>query len=120
MKKCIILALALMGQLHAEPYKLTAYCPCTKCCGDFPGKIKGQTASGAMAQAGHTIAAPKGVPFGARVLAVVDGQREVVGIVEDRGGAIQDLRLDIYFATHQEALDFGVQYVEITFEEVGL
>ena len=110
----LALALALLGQgLRAETYKLTAYCPCVRCCGDFPGKIRGQTSSGAMATAGRTLAAAKGVKFGTVVVAVVDGRREVVGVVEDRGGAIKERRLDLYFNTHQEALNFGVQFVEI-------
>ena len=33
--------------------------------------------------------------------------------VEDRGGAIKGNRLDLYFDTHQEALNWGVQYMEI-------
>ena len=118
----LILALALLGgqgSAYAETYKLTAYCPCTKCCGDFPGKIRGQTSSGAMATAGRTLAAAKGVKFGTVVVAVVDGRREVVGVVEDRGGAITERRLDLYFDSHAEALRFGVQQVDITFLTEG-
>ena len=101
---------------YAEPATLTAYCPCTKCCGDFAGKIRGQIASGTMAQAGRTIAAPKGVPFGVRVLALMpDGSQHVIGVVEDRGGAIKGTKLDLYFDSHAEALRFGVQQVDITF-----
>ena len=103
---------------YAEPATLTAYCPCTKCCGDFAGKIRGQTASGTMAQAGRTIAAPQGVPYGVRVLALMaDGSQHVIGVVEDRGGAIKGHKLDLYFDTHEEALRFGVQRAEITFTE---
>ena len=106
------------GSAYAEPATLTAYCPCVQCCGDFAGKIRGQTASGAMAQAGRTIAAPKGVPFGVRVLALMpDGSQHVIGVVEDRGGAIKGNKLDVYFDTHEEALRFGVQQVDITFTE---
>ena len=31
-------------------------------------------------------------------------------VVEDRGGAIKDNRLDRFFNTHQEALNWGVKY----------
>ena len=114
----LTLTLALAGSAYAEPATLTAYCPCTQCCGDFAGKIRGQTASGTMAQAGRTIAAPKGVPFGLRVLALMpDGSQHVIGTVEDRGGAIKGNKLDLYFDSHAEALRFGVQQAEITFTE---
>ena len=29
--------------------------------------------------------------------------------VEDRGGAIKDKRIDVYFDSHQEAINFGKQ-----------
>lgn len=95
---------------------LTAYCAGECCTGTFPGKIPGQTASGKMAKAGRTIAAPKDVPFG--TIVKVDGQ--VLGIVEDRGGAIKWIRtknrgkvlhLDVYMDTHKEAVAHGVRKV---------
>jgi 3D (Asp-Asp-Asp) domain-containing protein len=33
--------------------------------------------------------------------------------VLDRGGAIKGNRLDVFFATHEEALEWGVQYLEV-------
>lgn len=85
-------------------YKVTAYCPCTKCC----GKTDGITASGKKAQANHTVAAPSTFAFGTKVK--ING---VVYVVEDRGGAIQGNRIDIYMNTHQEALAWGVRYLEL-------
>lgn len=85
-------------------YKLTAYCPCISCC----GKSDGITASGAKAVEGVTIAAPKNLPFGTKIL-IEDHEYTV----QDRGGAITGNRIDVYFDTHQEALEFGVQYKEI-------
>lgn len=89
--------------------KLTAYCACVKCCGDFPGKIQGQTASGTMAKAGRTLALPKFFPFGAEVW---DGDM-LLGICEDRGGAIkiqEDIvKIDVYYGTHAAALAHGVK-----------
>ena len=85
-------------------YTLTAYDACLKCC----GKTDGITASGVKAQAGHTIAAPKNVPFGTKL--IIDG---VEYTVEDRGGAIRNKRLDIYFNTHAEAKRFGKQRKEV-------
>jgi 3D (Asp-Asp-Asp) domain-containing protein len=85
-------------------YKITAYCGCAKCC----GKTDGITASGTHVTAGRTIAAPKEIPFGTQI--IINGHTYTV---EDRGGAIKGNRIDIYFDTHEEALKFGVQYVEI-------
>lgn len=85
-------------------YKVTAYCACMQCC----GKTNGITASGAHVQANHTIAAPSTFAFGTKV--VIDG---ITYTVEDRGGAIQGNRIDIYMNTHQEALQWGVRYLEV-------
>ena len=86
-------------------FKLTAYCACEKCC----GKNDGITASGVKAVEGVTIAADtKVLPFNTKV--TIDGHEYTV---QDRGGAIKGNRIDVYFDSHQEALDFGVQYKEI-------
>ena len=87
-------------------FKLTAYCPCSKCCGKWASGI---TASGKTARANHTIAADTSVlPFGTEVY--IDGQKYVV---EDRGGAIKGNKIDIYFDSHTEANNFGVKYKEV-------
>lgn len=85
-------------------YKLTAYCGCSKCC----GKSTGITASGTKAKANHTIAAPKNFAFGTKI--EIDGN---IYVVEDRGGAIKGNKIDVYFSSHSEALNFGVKYKEI-------
>lgn len=77
----------------------TAYCPCKQCC----GKTNGITASGAKAKAETTVAMSSRYKFGTKI--------EIKGmgtyIVQDRGGAITENRIDIFFNTHQEALKFG-------------
>ena len=85
-------------------YKITAYCGCEKCCGN----THGITASGTHVTAGRTIAAPSDIPFGTQL--VINGHTYTV---EDRGGAIKGKRIDIYFESHDEALNFGVQYIEV-------
>lgn len=85
-------------------YKVTAYCACAKCC----GWATGITASGAMATANHTIAAPSTFGFGTKVM--ING---VTYTVEDRGGAIQGNRIDVYMNTHSEALAWGVRYLYV-------
>lgn len=81
-------------------YTLTAYCSCEECC----GKSDGITASGVKARPNHTIAAPGEFAFGTKLM--ING---IEYTVEDRGGAIKDKRIDIYFDSHQEAINFGKQ-----------
>ena len=85
-------------------YKVTAYCACAKCC----GKTNGITASGTHATANRTIATPSTFAFGTKV--VINGTTYTV---EDRGGAIQGNRIDIYMNSHSEALAFGVRYLYV-------
>lgn len=85
-------------------FKITAYCPCAKCC----GKTNGITASGKKATAGRTIAAPKGYAFGTKLS--INGKTYVV---EDRGGAIKGNRIDLFVNTHSEALKWGVKYLPV-------
>ena len=91
----------------------TAYCPCEKCCGVWaenrPNGIV-YTASGAIAQEGVTIAADWDVYPPGTVLQV-EGLGEY--IVQDRGGAIKGLKIDVYFEDHDDALQFGRQEVRI-------
>lgn len=83
----------------------TAYCPCVKCC----GKSDGITASGVKAVQGVTVATDKSLPFGTKIYIEGVGER----IVQDRGGSIKGNRIDIYFDSHEEALEFGRQTIEI-------
>lgn len=89
----------------------TTYCPCEKCCGVWaenrPNGIV-YTASGAIAQEGVTIAADWDVYPPGTVLQV-EGLGEY--IVQDRGGAIKGLKIDVYFEDHDDALQFGRQKV---------
>ena len=87
-------------------FRITAYCNCSKCCGKWAG---GPTASGAMPKEGRTIAVDKRViPLGTEV--VINGHTY---IAEDTGSAIKGNRIDMYYNSHSEALDFGVQYEEV-------
>ena len=85
-------------------FKVTAYCPCMKCC----GKTDGITATGTVATAGRTIAVdPTVIPYGSQV--ILNG---VAYTAEDCGGAIKGNKIDMFFDTHQEALEWGVKYIE--------
>lgn len=83
----------------------TAYCGCVQCC----GKSDCITATGTRATEGRTIAAdPRVIPYGTHVLI-----NEHEYIVEDCGGAINGNHIDIYFESHADALQFGVQTVTV-------
>ena len=86
-------------------YKITAYCPCSKCC----GKSTGRTASGTTATAGRTVAASSQFAFGTKLN--IGGH---VYTVEDRGGAINGNKIDIFVNTHAEALQWGVRYLNVS------
>ena len=83
-------------------FKLTAYCPGACCCGKW---ADGYTYTGTKAAAGRTIAVdPDVIPLGSIVL--INGHAYVA---EDIGGAIDGNRIDVFFDSHQDALDFGVK-----------
>ena len=86
-------------------YKITAYCPCAKCC----GKTNGRTASGTTATAGRTVAASSKFAFGTKLN--IGGH---IYTVEDRGGAINGNKIDIFVNTHAEALQWGVRYLNVS------
>lgn len=90
-----------------ETFIATAYCPCEKCC---PMGTYKHTKSGAIAVEGITVAADWNVlPFGTEIEIENFGTR----LVQDTGGAIKQNRIDIYFESHQDALNFGKQTVKI-------
>ncbi|KKN78862.1 hypothetical protein LCGC14_0346340 [marine sediment metagenome] len=91
----------------SQIWRVTAYCPCKLCCGRYSDYV---TASGHMIAHGDKfIAAPKSIPFGTWIDIKGYGYAEVL----DRGGAIKGRRLDVFFPTHQEALNWGVRMIEV-------
>ncbi len=85
-------------------YRITYYCSCTKCC----GKDDGITATGTKATADRTIAVdPKVIPYGSRI--IIDGKEYVA---EDTGG-FKAKTIDMYVENHQEALNRGVDTIEV-------
>ena len=82
-------------------YEVTAYCPCSICCGSWSDGI---TASGHVIKPGDKFcAADKSIPFGT----MLDIPGYGVVPVLDRGGAIKGNRIDVYFDTHEAALQWG-------------
>jgi 3D (Asp-Asp-Asp) domain-containing protein len=87
--------------------EITAYCPCSKCCGP---NAQGITASGKHVSYNHGkfVAADTSIlPFGTRLL--IPGYAAEPVEVIDRGGAIKGNKLDVFFPTHEQALKWGRQ-----------
>ncbi|NCC51960.1 MAG: hypothetical protein EOM20_12185 [Spartobacteria bacterium] len=105
--------------------KTTGYCPCKSCCnwkrnwygrpviasGPGRGRPKevGITASGTRAKSGTIAADTSLFPFGTVMYIPGYGY----GRVEDRGGAVKGRHIDLFFHTHNEALEWGVQYHKV-------
>ena len=94
----------------------TAYCPCFSCCGKHEGDDGyGITASGynVFSCEKNIIAADTDVlSFGTEVKlyrTLPSGDEEFIGTytVEDQGGGIKGDRIDIFYFSHEEALNFG-------------
>lgn len=85
-------------------FTLTFYCPCYKCSEGWGH----QTASGATAVEGITVAADPSIPFGTHVL--INGEEY---IVQDRGGSIKGNKIDIFKESHSECLKNGIQKAEV-------
>lgn len=71
------------------------------------------TASGTLVRHGVIAVDPSVIPLGARVF--IPGYGEAVA--EDIGWGIQGYMIDVAFDTHEEALMFGRQNIEIYFLE---
>ena len=90
--------------------RVTAYCPCEQCCGDW---ADGVTANGHVIEPGDCfVAADLRYDFGTEML--IEGYNSSSSVkVFDRGGAIKGNKLDVFFHTHQAALEWGVRYIEV-------
>jgi len=90
--------------------RVTAYCPCPKCCGRFSDGI---TACGHKIADGDRFAASD-KKFSIHTELIIPGYNNNRPVeVLDRGGAITGERLDVFFNTHDEALEWGVQYLDV-------
>jgi 3D (Asp-Asp-Asp) domain-containing protein len=98
---------------HVIWMEVTAYCPCTKCCGP---NAQGMTASGndVSYNGGAFVAADTThYAFGTKlsIPGYHDGQSvEVI----DRGSAIKGDHLDVFFPTHEQAVEWGRQRLPVT------
>ena len=93
-------------------FKVTAYCSCKKCCGVWaenrPNGVV-YTASGEKAEAGKTIATDTSViPFGTEVKI-----GDTIYTAQDTGSAVKGNVIDVYYDSHEEALNHGSKYQEV-------
>ena len=77
-------------------------------------KAYGITASGAKVKEWYTVAAGKSYPMGTVIYipALSDKPNGGWFVVQDRGGAIKDNKLDIYMGTYNECIQFGRKNLE--------
>ena len=89
---------------------VTAYCPCEKCCGEY---ADGYTASGHKIEKGERfVAAPPGIEFNTMVIVPGYNNGRAVPVM-DRGGAIKGNHIDVFLDTHEQALQWGVQFLPV-------
>lgn len=105
-----------LDNVKTEVFEITAYCSCKSCCGQWSPEVTGKssiTSTGVVPKQGRTIAVdPKVIPYGTVVY--INGNEY---IAEDCGGAIKGKRIDMYFDSHEEALNWGRQRLEVTYSK---
>ncbi len=84
----------------------TAYDPGPRSCGKW---ATGYTATGLKAQKGIAAVDPNVIPMGTRLYVPGYGP----ALAADRGGAIKGMRIDLCFATYEEAMQFGRRPVKV-------
>ncbi len=90
--------------------RVTAYCPCRKCCGRHSDGI---TACGHKIRRGDTfVAADRKHSFGTKMIVPGYNNSNPVKVL-DRGGAIRGNRLDVFFNSHQKAKKWGVRHLQV-------
>ena len=79
----------------------TAYCPCQKCCGVY-------ALNRPKDEFGNDIVYPSVIPYG-----TVVKYGDITWVAEDCGGGVKGNHIDIYFATHEEALNWGRRTIDV-------
>ena len=92
--------------IYLGEFEVTGYCGCDLCCGKKEIKL---TKMETVPKPGYTVAAdPEVIALGSSI--VING---VTYQVEDVGQAIKGNSIDIFFATHEEAIEFGRQKMSV-------
>jgi 3D (Asp-Asp-Asp) domain-containing protein len=87
-------------EVEFQTFQATAYC------------LKGRTASGQYVRPGIIAADPRVLPLGT-VVHIRAGRYTGTYTVADTGGLIKGRRVDIYFPTYKEAMQFGRQKISL-------
>lgn len=92
---------------------VTGYSPDERSCGKWADGITASNKS-VWTNAMQMVAADTRIlPFGS--LLSIDGYAgDQIVPVEDRGGAIKGMRLDLLYPTHEEALQWGIKHMPVT------
>ncbi len=134
LSSCIVFLTGCVGPRYRIPkgakpqivkMETTGYCKCGKCCGwkrnwklqpvvaYGPGKGQpkavGITAAGTKAAPGTIAADTRRYPFG--TIMYIPGYGW--GRVEDIGSAIKGNHIDLFFSSHQKALEWGREYKKV-------
>jgi 3D (Asp-Asp-Asp) domain-containing protein len=97
-------------QWQTVKMRVTAYCPCPKCCGSYSDGI---TACNHRIRQGDVfVAADSEYPFGTEMVIAGYNNGRAVKVL-DRGGVIKGNRLDVFFNSHKEALKWGVRHIDV-------
>lgn len=92
--------------IYLGEFEVTGYCGCDLCCGKKEIKL---TKMETVPKPGYTVAAdPEVIALGSSI--VING---VTYQVEDVGQAIKGNSIDIFFAAHEEAIEFGRQKMSV-------
>lgn len=94
---------------HRETYTATAYCRVEE-----GGQI---TATGTPTRVGAIAVDPRYIPYGTRMFIVTQDGEYIYGVAtaEDCGGAIKGKRLDLFYETMGECVEFGVRDCDVYF-----
>lgn len=97
-------------------FDCTAYCSCRRCCGNYSPEVTGRephTATGTIPAEGRTIAVdPSVIPYGTSVY--IEGMGTY--IAEDCGGGVKGNHIDIYFESHERAVQFGRRRMNVSIQ----
>jgi 3D (Asp-Asp-Asp) domain-containing protein len=92
---------------------VTAYSPDERSCGKWADGITASNKS-VWSNAMQMVAADTRIlPFGS-LLTIEGYANDQIVPVEDRGGAIKGMRLDLLYPTHEDALQWGVKRMPVT------
>lgn len=95
---------------YAAIFKATAYTHTDPGCNEW-------TATGTHVRVGTVAVDPRVIPYGTKMYIVSNDGRYIYGVAvaEDCGGAIKKNRIDLYFETDSECIQFGIRNCTIYF-----